>query len=220
MPDEPTPKEVTPSVVNDPEPKPDEVTPEPKPDETPPPEEKPEDKPDEKGEDKKEEENELTGAPESYEDFTLPEGVEMDKVALEEFTPLAKELDLSQKGAQKLIDFKAKNDARVNEESVQRQWDVWNETQENWVKEAKSDKEIGGDKFDESLSLAKKAIDAYGNQEMKDLLDSTGAGNHKEFIRFLSKVGKDVSEDRLRVSGSTGDKDKDRASRIYDKTPQ
>jgi len=157
--------------------------------------------------------SEKEGAPEKYEDFKLPDGMEMDKESLEKFLPLAKELDLTQEEAQKLIDFKS--DAK--KEESQKQWDHWENTQKEWVEDSRNDKEIGGEKFEENLAVAKKALDAYGNEALKDLADATGVGNNKEFIRFLVKVGKDISEDKLRISGAMT-KEGSRASRIYDKT--
>ncbi len=151
------------------------------------------------------------GAPEKYEDFKLPEGIELDKVALDKFLPLAKEADLSQEMAQKFVDLRTE----AGQQEVNRQWDVWNKTQNDWVADAKGDSEIGGANFDENVGLAKKTMEAYGNDALKDLIDITGAGNHKEFIRFLAKVGKDIGEDKLHVSGSVT-KEGSRAARIYD----
>ena len=46
-----------------------------------------------------------TSAPEAYEDFTLPEGMEMDADVLGEFQSLAKELNIPQAKPQQLTDF-------------------------------------------------------------------------------------------------------------------
>lgn len=161
---------------------------------------------------KKEEEGKKESAPEKYEDFKMPEGMEIDADLLKEFTPLAKEANLSQEMAQKFVDLQAK---KVAQESA-RQWEVWEKTQETWVNESKNDKEIGGANFEANLGLAKKALNAYGSDALKDLADATGMGNHKEFIRFLAKVGKDIGEDKLRIGGGAPTKDGDRASKIYD----
>jgi len=153
------------------------------------------------------------GAPEEYADFNMPDGVEVDTELLAEFTPLAKELDLNQNQAQKLVDFEVGR----KEAEAQRQWDVWEKTQDEWAEASKNDPEIGGEKFQENLGYAKKAMDAYGSQELKDLADATGVGNHAAFIRLMTKIGKDTSEDKLNVGGALT-KEGDRASRIYDKS--
>ncbi len=137
------------------------------------------------------------GAPETYETFNLPDGVEMDKTALESFVPMAKQLGLSQEDAQALVDYEAK---RV-EEFVSNQETAWNDMQTEWRTATQSDKEIGGPAFDQSLAHAKKFLGAYGTAELIEALDSTGMGNHPEIIRAFSRAGKAMSEDTLTIGG-------------------
>lgn len=124
--------------------------------------------------------------PESY-TFTMPDGVELDKAAADEFSVIAKEFKLSQEGAQKIADIGAA--------MVQRQAQEHAKTVEGWVQAAKADKDIGGDKFSENLGVAKAAIDKFGSPELKALLDSTGIGNHPAVVKFAFAVGKAISED-------------------------
>ena len=137
------------------------------------------------------------GAPETYEDFTLPDGVEVDAKALEGFIPVAKNLDLTQTEAQALIDYEAK---RV-EEFTSAQTASWNEMQTEWRTATQSDKEIGGPAFDQSLANAKKFLGAYGTNELIEALDATGMGNHPELIRAFSRAGKAMGEDNLAIGG-------------------
>ncbi len=48
------------------------------------------------------------GAPEQYEAFKVPEGVTIDETAATEFGTLARELNLTQENAQKLVDYQIK----------------------------------------------------------------------------------------------------------------
>lgn len=146
----------------------------------------------------KPEEKKPEGAPEKYEAFKLPEGVEADPAALEAFMPLAKELNLSQEQAQKLVDFQAANVAKA----AKAQQDVWTETNEKWVADAKADPEIGGVKFDENVADAKKFIKAFGTPELFEALAFTGAGNHKEFIRMAARAYKAIGEDKIVTAGN------------------
>ena len=98
------------------------------------------------------------GAPEKYEDFKAPEGIELDKTQVEAFVPLAKELGLTQEAAQKLVDFYASNQAAA----ARAQETAWNATVDGWIAAAKSDKEIGGAALGENLAVAKKALDMFG----------------------------------------------------------
>lgn len=130
--------------------------------------------------------------PESY-DLKMPEGVELDKAAADEFTAIAKELKLDQATAQKLADVAAKQ--------AQRQAEGHAKLVESWVEQVKTDKDIGGDKLNENLAVARKALESFGTPELKDVLNSTGFGNHPEVIRAFYKIGKAISEDRF-VAGS------------------
>jgi hypothetical protein len=137
------------------------------------------------------------GAPETYEDFTLPDGVEVDTRALESFVPVAKQLNLTQDEAQALIDYEAK---RV-EEFTTAQENSWTELKNEWKTATQSDKEIGGPAFDQSLANAKKFINAYGTNELVEALNATGMGNHPEVIRAFARAGKAMSEDTLAIGG-------------------
>jgi hypothetical protein len=55
----------------------------------------------------------------------------------------------------------------------------------------------------ENLSVAKKALDAFGSPELRVLLEQSGLGNNPEVIRFMFRAGKAISEDSF-VGRSTG----------------
>lgn len=141
----------------------------------------------------------VDGAPEKYEDFTFPEGIEADKEAVENFIPIAKEFNLSQEQAQKIIDFETSRMQTM----VQGQEEAWKTIQEDWKTSVKSDKEIGGPAFDESLSQAKTFLNKFGTPELMEALNSTGMGNHPEFIRAFSRAGKAMGEDKLVAGGAS-----------------
>jgi hypothetical protein len=143
--------------------------------------------------------------PESYE-LKMPEGVQLDSAAAEEFTAIAKELKLDQAAAQKLADIGAKMATRQAEAHAQ--------LVETWTEQVKTDKEIGGDKLDENLGVARKAIDTFGSPELKALLNSTGLGNHPEVVKLAFKVGKAISEDRF-VTGSPKGAETDMAKKLF-----
>lgn len=133
------------------------------------------------------------GAPETYADFTFPEGIEVDKVAMEAFAPIAKELNLTQEQAQSLVDIQA-NQIKLATEAQQTAWDT---TIEGWVETARSDKEIGGDNFDAKLATAKIGIEKFGTKELLEIFDATGVGNNPEVIRVFYRIGKLVENDKF-----------------------
>lgn len=132
-------------------------------------------------------------APENYE-FKMPEGVELDGKAAEEFTAIAKELKLSQADAQRIADVAAKMQQKQAETHV--------EMVKGWADQCKTDKEFGGDNLPQNLAVARKAIEAFGSPALRELLNNTGMGNHPEVVRFAYKAGKAISEDTFVPSGT------------------
>lgn len=134
-------------------------------------------------------------APEKYE-FTPPEGQELDANALAVFEPIAKELGLSQEQAQKLVD--------IYPQIQQQQAEAWSKQVADWGEQVKADKEIGGDKFNASVGAAQRALDQFGNTELREYLNASGLGNHPALVRFCAKVGKAMAEDTFVVPNQGG----------------
>lgn len=151
------------------------------------------DKPADKPDDKKQKPE---GAPEKYE-FTAGEGVELDTEALKDFEPVARDLNLTNEQAQKLVDAYPKILSGVQ----QRQAEAWQKQTEGWAETVKADKEIGGDKLTANLSAAQRALDQFGTPELKEYLNATGLGNHPDLVKTFVKIGKAMSEDGM-VDGS------------------
>ena len=139
------------------------------------------------------------GAPEAYE-FKAAEGVELDTEALKDFEPVARELNLTNEQAQKLVDAYPKILAGVQ----QRQVEAWQKQTQDWAADVKADKEIGGDKLTASLSKAQQALETFGTPELKEYLNETGLGNHPELVKAFVKIGKAMSEDNMVSAANTG----------------
>ncbi len=128
-----------------------------------------------------------TGAPEAYA-FNAPEGTALDEAVTGAFGEVAKELNLTQDGAQKVLD-------KVLPVMAARAADQVAATKAGWLAASKADKEIGGQKFTENLGIAKTARDAFASPELIKLLDESGLSDHPEFIRMFHKAGKAMSEE-------------------------
>lgn len=139
------------------------------------------------------EEEKAEGAPETYADFTVPEGITVDPKEVEAFQTVAREFDLTQEQAQKLIDFEAERVQRMAEDQAE----LWSKTRAEWVEAAKSDERFGGKDFEKNVGFAKKALEKYGSPKLAELCDSFGIGDNPEFINLLVNVGKAMSEDGL-----------------------
>lgn len=138
------------------------------------------------------------GAPENYSPFTVADGTGLGEQFVGEFSKVARELNLSQESAQKLIDLapllRAQNDASIIEavEAAHAQWDS----------ELKADKDIGGTKLTNTLATVDRVLEAYPHAEVLGaLLDSTGFRGHPEIVRFVNWVGVKIVPDTKVVVG-------------------
>lgn len=135
------------------------------------------------------------GAPEKYE-FVAPEGKQFDAEIIGNFSEVAKELNLTQDAAQKLVET-------MGPKIAERQLAQVQAVQNEWMQASQVDKEFGGDKLNENLAVAKKALDSFGTPELRSLLQQSGLGNNPEVIRFMYRAGKAISEDTF-VGNSPG----------------
>lgn len=133
----------------------------------------------------------VPAAPESYADFTLPEGMSLDRAQIEPHLKVFKEIGLSQEQAQKVIDAEV---ARVQAAQAREQAAVTQQI-DAWVQSAKSDPEIGGDKYDQSVATARIALGKFGSPALVQLLEATGLNKHPEMVRAFNKIGAVLRED-------------------------
>lgn len=148
------------------------------------------------------------GAPEKY-DFKAPEGQPAyDEGVISAFSEAARELNLTQDSAQKVID-------KVVPVMQARQAEQFNAMKAQWADQAKTDTEFGGDNFDQNMAVAKQALDKFGSEGLTSLLNDTGFGNHPEWIRFTFKVGQALSEEKVFGSGSTDSGEPSIAQRMF-----
>ena len=138
------------------------------------------------------------GAPETYEFNTkiTDESSELDPEVVTAFGEVAKDLDLPQDAAQKVLD-------KMAPVIQAKQAKVLEQVKTDWANDSQADKEFGGENLAENLNVAKQALDAFGSDSLKSLLHETGFGNHPEIIRFMYKAGKAISEDSY-VGNSEG----------------
>ncbi len=121
---------------------------------------------------------------------------ELDPEVLTAFGDVAKELNLPQEAAQKVLD-------KVAPVIQARQAKAIEQTKVEWANQSKSDEEFGGESLTENLDVAKASLDTFGTDALKTLLSETGLGNHPEVIRFMYRAGKAISEDSY-VGNSEG----------------
>ena len=138
------------------------------------------------------------GAPDEYGSFALPDGMDVDGALLEQFKPLAKELNMTQADAQKFVDLHARFHEGLNQRV--------SAAADQWEYEATADPEYGGVNFDTNMGVANGALKRFGTPELTRLLSETRLGSHPEVIRVFHRIGQAMSE-RGVVSGDGGPRD-------------
>lgn len=134
--------------------------------------------------------------PETY-SFTVPEGMTLDQGVVDSFTPLAKELGLTQANAQKLADWYA-GQTKASQEAFTKQQDAWYE-------EVAKDKDLGGENFEANRKDANEAFTKLAKPEDIEWLKSSGLANFPPLMRLMLQSHKFMAEDKF-VAGKEGSK--------------
>jgi hypothetical protein len=159
----------------------------------------------------------LLGAPEGdYEEFTVPEGVAIDDGMLGMVTEFFRENDMSQVGAQKVVDLYG----QVMSQATGLMDEQRNEMVSGWEKEIASDDKFGGGNLEESTRLVGVASAKLLDQETRDMLASTRMELLPGLWRAFARMGKLIADDDLE-GGDPKNTDppapKSRAERMYGK---
>lgn len=158
--------------------------------------------------------------PDKYE-VKLPEGFELDTVALEALSPVFKKYNLTQAAVQEIAGvyapvLKAKVEAQQKEAI-----ELWEKQTNDW--KAESIKMLGANakkdmpyaaKFMDRFG-GKEIVDAKGNKtnELRVLLAETKVGNHPVLVKAIIEAGKLLGEDKF-VEGDKSIKGEEKS--IYD----
>ena len=143
-------------------------------------------------------------APVKYE-FTYPEGFDSSQVNQERmsaYTGILGEAKVNSEYGQKLLDLHLQEINTAADKIQQRQWDVFNETQNRWRGEVMADPELGGDKHGKAITTIMSLVDQYGGnaEERKGLLDAfriTGAANNPHVLRFMHRAAQSLSKEAV-----------------------
>lgn len=143
----------------------------------------------------------LTGAPEAYTDFTLPEGFKLEGERAEVAQSLFRDLGLSQAGAQRAIDHFIKTvgeDAAMQQQAMEA---AVTQQRDDWAKQAKVEL---GDNYDAEVAFAKTAVHALQNPKLVAAFDEQGWGNHPELIKAFATFGKMMRDSPVDGIGNSG----------------
>ncbi len=126
-------------------------------------------------------------------ELSLPENSLLSKEVINEITEYAKAENLSPAQAQKLLERESNAISNYHQQITE---NAKAQTQ-TWFNEVKNDRELGGENFNQTAEYAKRAMDTFGNDKLKEIFNVTGGGNHPEIVRFCAKIGKMIANDKL-----------------------
>lgn len=144
--------------------------------------------------------------PEEYstDSITMPEGMELDSKLLEQFSPVAKEMKLTQANYETLCKHYAQIESNRNDQVVQ----FYTNRDAERLAALKQDPEFGGEKFDQNTQLANRVLNSFDpDGELAKYVGQIHEANCEPLSKFLVRVGRVLSEDsfhdRVPEKGST-----------------
>ena len=146
------------------------------------------------------EEGDSPEAPEAYEPFVVPEGVELPTAAVDMATPVFRKLGFDQETAQEMTTLAA----QIGTQNMLAGIDEINQRYEQWEQEIRSDSVFGGDKFENSLKEAEKAAVHYFGESIFEELDRFGISSHPAIFRGLARIGAELGDGKIIQPGAGG----------------
>lgn len=144
-----------------------------------------------------------------YEAFKVPEGVTLDNERVKNFTGILADLEtkskadhaLVQEFGQKAVDFHVSELQKTVEDYTQSLQTYWEKQKTDWKDAFLKDPEIGGNRFQTTVDSARTFIRTHGGTadqqtEFRNLMETSGLGNHPAMIRLLANAGQTMSEGR------------------------
>lgn len=153
--------------------------------------------------DNAENQNEFIGMPENgytSDNIKLPENMKMNEEVLGEFNEFAKKVNMSQKAYEESVNYGVKLVQDTQNKMIEAFKQQNEQRISGYQRESFNDKEIGGDKYDESLSTAiigykyyVKNVDA----ELDKYMQESGLQYNKSFIKLFKYIGSQMQDDKM-----------------------
>ena len=151
--------------------------------------------------------------PEKYE-LKKPKDSPLSDARIEKIAAFARKQGFSNEKAQELVE---EQNQLLSEDRSERSND-YTKLADSWQTQAKSDKEIGGKNYDESVAMAKRVVEMFADDEFKRILTDKTArlGDNPYLIKIFSRIGrKYLSESKFVEGTQSTDKQRSMAERLY-----
>lgn len=166
--------------------------------------------------------------PPVYDAFKLPEGITLKDERVKEFTNVLAELEtkskldhvLAQEFGQKMVDFHIAEVKQTVENINKYYQDNWERQKVQWKENFLKDPEIGGNRFQTTVDSALTFIRTHGGTpeqqaEFRNLMESSGLGNHSAVIRLLANAGRAMSEGKPLAASKPVSPPKSKTETLY-----
>lgn len=184
--------------------------------------ENPEDGKEEGKEDDKKDDTEVYGSPETfdYSEIKLPDGMELDKELLQEFEPIAKKFNLSNKSANELMSLAVKladkNMAKFNDVASQ----IQEAKKASYLQLLNEDKDLNvgnSEQYEQYLDVAIKGLKAVATPGFTEFMKNENLTHHPEFIKTFHKIGELCNSDTIPSAKFPAGQSLDPADVLYGK---
>lgn len=166
--------------------------------------------------------------PPAYDPFTVPEGVTLDEERVTKFTDILRELETTGKAdhaavqqfGQKAVDFHVEEVQKAVENLQNSYMTAWEKQKTDWKDTFMKDPELGGNRFQTTVDAARNFIRTHGGspeqqQEFRDVMESSGLGNHPAVIRLLANAGTAMKEGTPIIATKPVSAPKSKVSTLY-----
>lgn len=166
--------------------------------------------------------------PPVYDPFTVPEGITLDPDRVTKFTGILAELEtggkvdhaLVQQFGQKAVDFHTAEVKKAVEDVTNLYKTSWDRQKTEWKDSFMKDPEIGGNRFQTTVDAALTFIRTHGGTpeqqtEFRNLMETSGLGNHPAVIRLLANAGTAMAEGRPLAAQKPVSVPKSKTSTLY-----
>lgn len=134
---------------------------------------------------------EPTGAPEKYEAFKMGDST-LSEETTAAFAEIAKKHNLSQEDAQEFVNTFAP--------AIQAQVRGY---QQQWLEACRTDKELGGEHFNENMAVAGAGYRAYADEDLRAVIQASGLSRHPAVVRHFYRLGKNLQQDKGVAGGAS-----------------
>jgi len=148
-------------------------------------------------------EKEGEGAPEKYEDFTVPDDFEIDADRLDALTDFGQANNLPQEAVQKAVDLHIEAVNGI----LEAQQEQWRGIKDKWEETVRADKFFHDDEgnADAAIATAKKAVESIGGDALIEALEITGAGSHPAVLKVFYELGQRITEGKIVFGDGSAD---------------